>query len=394
LHTLKQLELSKRILYIQYTNPAGYPPLEHSSRILAGRGWQVLFLGTDALGSHALRFPSHPSICVRQISFQPAGWRQKLHYLRYCVWVLGWALHFRPQWIYASDPLACPAALLLSCLPSVRVLYHEHDSPSNEISVRGFQRLVLDARRRLARRAEICVLPNEQRGEQFVRDTGVKRAYVRCVWNCPAIDEITPPRSSNGTRELQLLYHGSIVPARLPPTVICALTYVPEHVRLSVVGYETIGHQGYVRHLREQAESLGVGRRVDFIGTVPTRRDLLQLCRKADVGLAFMPKDSQNINEQTMLSGASNKTFDYLASGTAVLVTDIPDWRAMYVDLGYGLACNSDDPVNIAEALRWFLDHPTETRALGERGRQRVLDMWNYERQFEPVLEQLNERLS
>jgi len=29
-------DLLKRILYIQYTNPAGYPPLEHSSRILAG----------------------------------------------------------------------------------------------------------------------------------------------------------------------------------------------------------------------------------------------------------------------------------------------------------------------------------------------------------------------
>jgi glycosyltransferase involved in cell wall biosynthesis len=384
------MSICGRVLYIQYTNPAALPPLEHSSRILAERGWQVLFLGTDALGSHALRFPSHPNICVRQISFQPAGWRQKLHYLRYCAWVLGWALRFRPQWIYVSDPLACPAALLLSrLLPGVRVLYHEHDSPSNEISVHGFQRLVLVARRRLAQRSRVCVLPNQQRVEQFVRDTGVSRAYVRCVWNCPAIDEITPPRSSNGTRDLQLLYHGSIVPARLPPTVVCALTYLPEHVRLSVVGYETIGHQGYVRHLREQAESLDVGRRVDFIGTVPTRHDLLQLCRKADVGLAFMPKDTQNINEQTMFSGASNKTFDYLASGMTVLVTDIPDWRTMYVDLGYGLTCNSDDPVNIAEALRWFLDHPTETRAMGERGRQRILAEWNYEIQFAEVYKQL-----
>jgi MFS family permease len=33
-----------RVLYIQYTNPAGYPPLQHSSRILASAGWQVLFL--------------------------------------------------------------------------------------------------------------------------------------------------------------------------------------------------------------------------------------------------------------------------------------------------------------------------------------------------------------
>jgi hypothetical protein len=33
-----------KTLYLQYTNPAGYPPLEPSSRILANEGWQVLFL--------------------------------------------------------------------------------------------------------------------------------------------------------------------------------------------------------------------------------------------------------------------------------------------------------------------------------------------------------------
>ena len=40
----------RRILYVQYTTPAGYPPLEHSSRILADRGWEVQFLGSGASG--------------------------------------------------------------------------------------------------------------------------------------------------------------------------------------------------------------------------------------------------------------------------------------------------------------------------------------------------------
>jgi hypothetical protein len=31
----------KRVLYLQYTNPAGYPPLEHSSGILADSGWDA-----------------------------------------------------------------------------------------------------------------------------------------------------------------------------------------------------------------------------------------------------------------------------------------------------------------------------------------------------------------
>jgi len=66
---------SKRILYIQYTNPAGYPPLEHSSRILAKEGWEVRFLGTGASGANALKFPPHPHITGYQIPFCHPGWR-------------------------------------------------------------------------------------------------------------------------------------------------------------------------------------------------------------------------------------------------------------------------------------------------------------------------------
>ena len=72
----------KKILYIQYTNPAIYPPLEHGSRILANDGWKILFLGTGAQGADNLTFPPHPDIVIYRISFCEAGWRQKSDYLR------------------------------------------------------------------------------------------------------------------------------------------------------------------------------------------------------------------------------------------------------------------------------------------------------------------------
>jgi len=99
-----------------------------------------------------------------------------------------------------------------------------------------------------------------------------------------------------------------------------------------------------------------------------------------------MPRRSQNIDEQHMV-GASNKPFDYMASGVAMLVSDLPEWRATFADNGYGLACDSDDAASIAAAIRWFLEHRDEMRQMGERGRQRVLAEWNYETQFAPVLQ-------
>lgn len=90
------------ILYVQYTNPAGYPPLEHSSRILADCGWEVLFLGSGSSGqADGFQFPAHPNIQVRRWPHVRPGWRQKAHYAAFSLWVL-WECWRHRDWIRIS----------------------------------------------------------------------------------------------------------------------------------------------------------------------------------------------------------------------------------------------------------------------------------------------------
>ena len=124
------------------------------------------------------------------------------------------------------------------------------------------------------------------------------------------------------------------------------------------------------------------------LAPIPLRADLLTTSSQAHVGLAFMPMHGGDLNERAM-TGASMKPFDYMACGLALLVSDLPDWRKMFVEPGYGLACDPADPESIAKALRLFTEHPKETREMGERGRQRILSEWNYEKQFAPVMNKL-----
>src|SRR5262252_4188469 len=113
----------KRIVYIQYTNPAAYPPLERSTRLLADAGWDVLVLGLLRPGTEVLRFPRHPRITERYTFNATTGWRLRLHYVWFFVWVIGWTLRWRARWVYASDLLSCPVALLLGLLPGIGILY-------------------------------------------------------------------------------------------------------------------------------------------------------------------------------------------------------------------------------------------------------------------------------
>ena len=379
--------MHSKILYIQYTNPACYPSLEHSSMILADKGWKIIFLGTGSFGeSNVLNFKEHPNISLKRLSYCPAGIRQKFHYIWYSLWVLWHCLWWRPRWIYASEPLSCPIALILSYLPRLKIIYHEHDSPNSQQGVSGFVNYVLKARKNLASKAALCILPNEERVKRFVRETG-REGDTLCVWNCPRLKEAAPQRKIKRNRETTLYYHGTISRGYLPLGILKAMSDLPAEIILKIIGYETIGSSGYISELREEANRLGITKRIEILKPIP-RYQIWEYCSNGDIGLAFIPAKSQDVNNINKTC-ASVKPFDYMACGLALLVSDLPDWRKMYVEPGYGLSCNSEDAGSIAASLRYFLEHPEETREMGECGRQKILEGWNYEKQFEPVLNRI-----
>jgi glycosyltransferase involved in cell wall biosynthesis len=381
---VKRSGQSRRILYIQYTEPCGYPPLLHSAEILAGRGWEVLFLGTQALELQSCIPPDLPKVRFQYLRYCPPGWRQKLHYMRFCFWCVFWTLRWSPAWIYASDVPSCIPALMAHLLCRTKILYHEHDEPagaSNGFISSLLSRAFLWARRKASHVGEVCVIPNENRANAFKLQTATSRE-VKVVWNTPLRNEVSSPKP-RPQGSLKLLYHGSINSTRLPNTVIHAIKRVGYPVVLRVVGYETIGSRGYTAELQGLAASLGIPECLEFVGFLRGRSDLIEHCRSCDIGLALLPRSARDPNLIDMF-GASNKVFDYLACGLALLVGEAPGWQE---SLLYGLACDPADDASIARALRYFCEHPAEMRAMGERGRQRILDQWNYETHFAPVLE-------
>jgi len=87
--------------------------------------------------------------------------------------------------------------------------------------------------------------------------------------------------------------------------------------------------------------------------------------------------------------GASNKTFDYMACGLPLLVTNLPDWVQTFVKPGYARACDPDDPDSIEAELRWYMEHPDERQEMGRRGQNKVRQTWNYKSMFSDVLAEI-----
>jgi glycosyltransferase involved in cell wall biosynthesis len=378
-----------RVLYVQYTNPAAYPPLEQGATQLADAGCDVLFLGARARAVESLHLAMHPRIrCTLFEGDAVRGWRLKWHFIRFTAWIMRQTRQYRPDWVYVSDVMGTPAGWILSTVFGTRVIYHEHD----RFEPRGasaFMRLCLTIRRRLARAATVNVLPSDSRIDLLCADTGVPHTSCLRVWNCPSLLHVRPAPAPVQGSELRLLFYGSIAPSRVPLSLLHAMARLPD-VSLRVIGFETGVSIGHLDRMRQHARALGVEARLEILGPM-SHTALFAHADDCDVGLACMPMDSDDANMRSM-AGASNKAFEYLARGLPLLVSPMPDWQAMFVTPGYAIACDIENVDSLVAALRWYSDDPARRQSMGERGRQRVLTEWNYEAQFSPVLQMIVER--
>jgi glycosyltransferase involved in cell wall biosynthesis len=364
---------------VQYTNPAAYPPLQHSASILAEQGWEVLFVGIAGGGSAHLVMPADPLIRVERVGRQSGGSFGKLRYAGFALHSLIAALRFRPDWCYASDPLSAPAALAINGM-GTRVVYHEHDAPGPALDG-----ILLRARDRLAKAADMLVAPSASRAELLPPSQATRLV----VWNCPRRSEAAIPATAAASTRFDLVYQGSLSRDRLTPQFIDAIKMLPPHVQLHIYGYETIGHRGYANELLARAASAGIRERVHFHGVLTDRVALFNRLRTHHLGISTISSSAPDQNLHT-LAGASNKAFEYLAAGLPLLISRDPAWRTLYEQPGYAVACDPEDAESIAAAVRALCEDPERARRMGESGRQRVLAEWNYEAQFAPVLDKLS----
>lgn len=370
-------------LFVQATDPAAYPPLMHAAGILAESGWTVTFLSAPVVDK-ALVLPSHPAIHEVRITERPSHVMGRGHFLEYCRAAARLARCARPSVIYVSDPMGAAPGLLASATSGARLVYHEHDTPTPGERLNP---LVAWTRRQAMRRAAQVVFPNAERAAIARASTGFDPARLHIVWNAPRQAE-TPCLQEKPDEPLVLYYHGSITPDRLPESVAAAVAHFAGRVRLEIAGYESPGATGHVARLQAVAgEARGLPL-VRYAGRIPAHDELLRHAAQAHVGLALMPPDSDDVNMRHM-TGASNKAFDYLSAGLALLVSDLPDWREMFVTPGYATTCDPRSVDSLTAAIQWFLDHPAERRRMAMAGRARIGEDWNYERQFAPVLRAL-----
>jgi glycosyltransferase involved in cell wall biosynthesis len=111
--------------------------------------------------------------------------------------------------------------------------------------------------------------------------------------------------------------------------------------------------------------------RVRYEGIVPMTR-VRELLGEARVALCL------NQPREDFLDLATNKLFEYMAVGLPVVSTDIPYWRKVIDETGCGIVVRGADTQQLADAIRWLIEHPAEAEAMGARGKRAAESQYNW----------------
>jgi len=202
---------------------------------------------------------------------------------------------------------------------------------------------------------------------------------VTVVRNFPLLEivkNINIKKRERRKESITLIYTGGLSKDRGIKEIIQAVCYIKNNVKLVLVGSFSSSHLEV--EIKEKSND-----RVEFIGQVPYER-VFQCLEEADIGLILFHPTPNNL---TAISGRNNKIFEYMASGLPIVASDFPGWKETIEEGGYGITVDPLNPKDIARGIEELIKDPVKRRKMGERGRQAVIEKYNWEAEAKKLFE-------
>lgn len=270
-------------------------------------------------------------------------------------------------------------------------IVHLHETPDKLLYAASITSK-LAIRYMLARlnEADLVILPDENRAAFTMEVAGLTRRPV-VVMNCPPILE-QPPTSKllpwlvqRGVSVSRIVhFQGAIGAERGLSKVIASMRYWPADAVFVIVGD---GSSVVKQQLLELAAQEGMSSRVLFVGRVPYD-DVLSFAAGASLGITLVEPLDRNTE---FCAGASNKRFEYAALGLPQVSNTGAGMRELFEAPGIAMLADIGNIESIGAKVAELLQNPILGRVIGERARRLHLTRYNYESQFAPVVERMNE---
>lgn len=286
------------------------------------------------------------------------------------------AVHLRPDVVHMHDPELLWAVPLLRLL-RISVVFDAHEDLPDQVMGKHYlgerlRRLLVPIAHFLvwiAGRSTMVVAATDQIATRFPRGkTIVVRNFPRLL---EAEKDLPPPSERNR----QVAYVGALSRNRGALVMIDALDDLrfPAGWQLELAGHAT------PPDLITELERRPGWQRVRYVGSVSPMR-AREISATSRVGFVLFDRSDAHIH------ALPTKMFEYLASGTPVVVSDFPMWRDIVERHQCGLLVDETSPSAVASAIDKYADDHTLLDMHGRNARNAAVNELNWEHEEATLL--------
>ena len=352
--------MAPRVVFLRSKSPAGIEPrILKEASTLAGAGYEV-----------------HVVLWDRMQSFPAEETRDGIHIHRYrrpapegqlgLAWRLPWwwlyaarrAASLRPDVIHAIDFDTAWPALVAARLTRASLVYDIFDFYSEMILLAlppALRRYLARAERRMIERADLVVLPDIRRQEQF---GGARPKRLVEILNVPEDRRI----AAEPARDFTVFYGGMIAKDRGLVDLLAAC-------EATGAKFIVAGHGPDEASLLPELESSPV---CLYLGTVPYEEVLRQTAACHVVAALYDPAIPNN------RLAAPNKLFDAMMFAKPVVISDGISAAEVVRNVGCGIVVPYADRAALQSALERFMLDSAACDAMGARGRAAFESRFNW----------------
>ena len=123
---------------------------------------------------------------------------------------------------------------------------------------------------------------------------------------------------------------------------------------------------------------------VDYRGVLP-HKEVMSLLKNAVAGVAIADYSNNSNWKQGTLG--NTKIFEIMMAGIPIICTEFVSWKIIVDEADCGICVEPKNIDDLIESLNFIKDHREEAKAMGERGRSKILEKYNWSLEEQKLLE-------
>jgi glycosyltransferase involved in cell wall biosynthesis len=238
-----------------------------------------------------------------------------------------------------------------------------------------FWKLMVWCERITFKTATVSIATNESYKRIAIERGGKDPDSVYVVRSGPKLDRlkiIEPVPELRKGRQYMVGYVGVMGKQEGIDYLLRAASYLIKDKERTDIHFGLVGGGTELENLQKYTEELGIAEYVTFTGRVPDQ-EMLEMLNTSDV--CVNPDVANEMNDKSTM----NKIMEYMALAKPIVQFDLTEGRFSAGEAS--LYARKNDEIDLAEKIIELLDDPEKRKAMGEFGRDRVVNEleWNYE---------------